>query len=153
MRTRKVWGPLPILMVVLLVAVLAAVTGSARGQGAEGAASPLYGKTIYRVYCASCHGAEAMGDGKLAEYLTVKPSDLTTLARRNQGEFPAERLIRVIDGREDVIGHAGEMPVWGDAFQKADALENEPPEVREREVQRKISALVAFLRSIQVQEE
>jgi mono/diheme cytochrome c family protein len=153
MRTRRVWGPLPILFAVLLVAALAAVAGSAVAQGGEGTASPIYGKTIYRVYCASCHGAEAAGDGKLAEYLTVKPSDLTALAVKNGGEFPAERLIGVIDGREAVRGHAGEMPVWGDAFQKADALENEPPEVREREVQRKIEALVAYLRSIQVQEE
>jgi mono/diheme cytochrome c family protein len=153
MRTRKVWGPLPILFALFLVAALAAVAGSARGQEPGSNASPLYGKTIYRVYCASCHGAEAAGDGKLAEYLTIKPADLTTLARRSDGEFPAQRLMVVIDGREPVAGHGGEMPVWGDAFQKADALENEPPEVREREVQRKIEALVAFLRSIQMQEE
>jgi hypothetical protein len=105
------------------------------------------------VYCASCHGAEGAGDGKLAEYLTVKPADLTAIVRRNDGDFPAERLVDVIDGRQPVRGHAGEMPVWGDAFQKADALENEPPEVREKEVKRKIEALVAYLRSIQVQEE
>jgi mono/diheme cytochrome c family protein len=126
---------------------------SAGAQEGGGPPSALYGKTIYRVYCASCHGAEGAGDGKLAEYLTVKPADLTAIVRRNDGDFPAERLVDVIDGRQPVRGHAGEMPVWGDAFQKADALENEPPEVREKEVKRKIEALVAYLRSIQVQEE
>lgn len=121
-------------------------------DAAEGARA-AYGKTVYRVYCASCHGAEARGDGKLAEYLTIKPSDLTLISARNDGEFPSERMRQIIDGREKVAGHSSaEMPVWGDAFQKADALEEEPPEVREREVARKVESLLAYLRSIQVED-
>ncbi len=103
----------------------------------------VLGKHIYRSYCASCHGATGQGDGSLAEMLTVKPSDLTVLARDNKGEFPAERTRKVIDGREKVKGHgSGEMPAWGDAFQTVS--ENEQAVVE------KIDRLVHFLQSIQV---
>lgn len=146
-------GPVLALGVAALVAVaylLAA--GSVQAQGSD-EAKAAYGRTVYRVYCASCHGADAKGDGKLAEYLTIKPSDLTRISARHDGEFPTERMTKIVDGRESVAGHSStEMPVWGDAFQKADALENEPPEVREREVERKIGSLVAYLKSIQVEE-
>ena len=125
--------------------------GGPQGPDSPEGARAAYGKTIYRVYCASCHGVDGKGDGKLAEYLTIKPSDLTTIAARNGGEFPDGRIERIIDGREDVAGHSADMPVWGDAFQKTDVLENEPPEVREAEVVRKIASLLAYLRSIQVE--
>lgn len=144
---RKAWGILPVVVSLLVLAL--GVPGVA--QGASGSAQAQYGKTVYRVYCASCHGAEAQGDGQLAQYLTVKPTDLTKITKKNDGVFPEERMERIIDGREQVRGHAGEMPVWGDAFQKADALENEPPDVREREVGRKIAALVSYIESVQVE--
>lgn len=112
----------------------------------------VLGKTDFRLYCSSCHGPTAVGDGKLAQYLTIKPTDLTRLAERNDGDFPTEHVRRVIDGRQEVRGHAGDMPVWGDVFQNLDALENEPREVRDVEVARKVADLVAFLHSIQVAE-
>lgn len=144
---RSMAGALCAVLVLLLAGL--AVAGPQSPDASEGAKA-AYGKTIYRVYCASCHGASGQGDGKLADYLTVKPSDLTQITKRNHGEFPAERLTRIIDGREDVTGHSADMPVWGDAFQKTDALEKEPPDVREAEVARKIDSLLAYLHSIQV---
>jgi len=136
----------------LLVLLAGLAFGGPQSPDASEGAKAAYGKTIYRVYCASCHGVSAEGDGKLADYLTVKPSDLTRIAERNDGEFPTERVTQIIDGREDVAGHSSDMPVWGDAFQKTDVLEDEPPEVREVEVARKIDSLLAYLRSIQVAE-
>ena len=41
----------------------------------------------YAIYCANCHGAEARGDGHLAALLTVKPTDLTRLTKKD-GTFP-----------------------------------------------------------------
>ena len=126
-----------------------AAAAQAEDDAPPNAALAAFGKSVYRVYCVSCHGAAAEGDGKLAEYLTIKPADLTTLTQRHEGRFPTDRVRRIIDGREPVRGHAGEMPVWGDAFQRVDSLENEPPEVREAEVTRKIDSLVHYLKSIQ----
>jgi mono/diheme cytochrome c family protein len=102
------------------------------------------GKDVFRVYCASCHGGEARGDGTVAEYLKVPPADLTAIAARNDGVFPAERVALIIDGRQAVRGHGrSEMPVWGDSFLKTDDTPSEEA------VQKKIADLVEFLRTIQ----
>lgn len=77
----------------------------------------LQGPDLYRAYCASCHGADATGSGPAASALVAKPSDLTTIAQRNGGAFPAARIRRVIAGDEVVASHGSrEMPVWGPIF-------------------------------------
>jgi len=139
----------PFLLAALCL-VLALPAAAQAASGSDAALVPL-GKTQFRVYCASCHGAGAEGDGRLAEYLTLKPADLTTISKRHDGEFPAERVAKIIDGREQVRGHAGDMPVWGDAFQRLDEMEGKTDTERDAEVERRIAALVAFLRSIQAE--
>ena len=71
------------------------------------------------MYCSSCHGAEARGDGALAKSLKVRPADLTQLARRNDGVFPADKVFQIIDGRKGVAHNNSDMPAWGDVFGKA----------------------------------
>lgn len=46
------------------------------------------GKLEYEAHGATCHGTGGTGNGELRRFLTVAPSDLTTLARRNGGAFP-----------------------------------------------------------------
>lgn len=73
-----------------------------------------FGKVEYESSCASCHGLSGKGDGPLARALVSQPSDLTTLAKRNGGVFPAQRVHEIIDGRKEVEAHGTrEMPVWG----------------------------------------
>lgn len=80
------------------------------------------GKQEFIRSCAACHGESARGDGLVAGLLLVKPPDLTTIARRRDGEFPASWVYRVIDGRNDVRAHGSmEMPIWGDRY-RAEAL-------------------------------
>lgn len=75
------------------------------------------GRREYRNSCASCHGAEGKGDGPLRASLQKPPSDLTLLAQRNGGVFPAQRVQQVIDGRSEVKPHGSrEMPIWGERF-------------------------------------
>ena len=111
------------------------------------------GRVTYRTYCSNCHGKEATGDGNLAEYLTVKPSDLTHISEANDGKFPQEKVHQIIDGRQPVRGHGGgEMPVWGDVFQSS--LAQDPAasgESGEERAQRKIKELVLYLESIQAE--
>jgi mono/diheme cytochrome c family protein len=79
------------------------------------------GAYTFRTYCASCHGVDAKGDGPLSESLRYQPPDLTRIAKRHGGEFPAEKVIRIVDGRSPLKGHGGpDMPIWGDAFRNAD---------------------------------
>ena len=105
----------------------------------------MVGQSLYRVYCASCHGDSGKGDGSTAAYLTVKPTDLTKLSRRNGGEFPADRLREIIDGREDVRAHGSrEMPLWGLTFQDWNVDSGQEEEVRQ-----KIDQLLSYLETIQ----
>lgn len=129
------------LTVITALAALWAPTALAQPDYDRGKA--LIGHDLYRSYCATCHGAEAKGDGPLAEVLTVPPSDLTQISAENGGVFPAERTHKIIDGREKVPGHGSrDMPAWGDAFEAISQGEDD--------VKKKIDNLVHFLMSIQV---
>ena len=80
----------------------------------ESPASPDYGRAEYLSNCAGCHGLEGRGDGHFREFLVRAPADLTRLSKDNQGVFPVQRVIDVIDGRTLVAGHGQrEMPIWG----------------------------------------
>ena len=80
-----------------------------------------FGKVEFESACASCHGTNGKGNGPLVSLLTRKPTDLTLLAKNNQGVFPMNRLYEVIDG-EGVPAHgARDMPVWGRAYRMMDA--------------------------------
>lgn len=117
----------------------------AEGNAAQGAQQPRFnGATLYRSYCASCHGENARGNGAVAIFLRRRPADLTQIAKRNKGTFPADRVAQLIDGRQVVKPHGdSQMPVWGDAFSKTTT------DTDEASIKAKISALVDHLASIQ----
>ncbi|MFC1662411.1 c-type cytochrome [Gemmatimonadota bacterium] len=105
------------------------------------------GRVSYRLWCTTCHGENAEGDGPIAEHLRPSPANLTLLSQRNRGEFPAERVRRILEGREPVEGHgSSDMPTWGDAFKVVHE------EGGEEAVRIKINALAHYLRSIQAGE-
>jgi mono/diheme cytochrome c family protein len=124
-----------------------AVAGSMAIAREEGKGSPVRevaGSYTFRTYCASCHGVKGKGDGPLAESLRFHPPDLTQLAKENDGEYPAEMVRQVIDGRKPIAGHGGpDMPVWGDAFKNVDTGYDE------KGVEQKIQSLVDYLKTIQ----
>ena len=73
------------------------------------------GKAEYHSSCASCHGIDGKGNGPVGADLKVPPSDLTVLARKNNGVFPFNSVYEIIDGRKAVIAHGTrDMPIWGD---------------------------------------
>ena len=75
------------------------------------------GQQEYLNSCAVCHGVDGKGDGPMAEVLRKRPANLTTLARRNGGEFPYWRVYATIDGRSLVPEHGErDMPVWGQSI-------------------------------------
>jgi len=122
--------------IVLAVAPVAWVSVAGAGQQEPGEA---VGRQLFRNYCATCHGDAGHGDGPMTQYLRVPPADLTTIAARNKGLFPAEAVHRTIDGRQAVRAHGDSaMPIWGDAFSPAGSAATE-----------RIRRLVAYLESIQ----
>ncbi|SDF25066.1 c-type cytochrome [Limimaricola pyoseonensis] len=100
----------PFLPIILFIA------GAAQAQEVEDPLSIRAGHDLYMVFCQSCHGAEARGDGPFAEVLKEAPPDLTRLSERNGGNFPVARATRQIDGRAPLPGHGGEMPIFGPVF-------------------------------------
>ncbi len=92
------------------------------GVANVGAEEELIGSDEYRISCLSCHGAGGKGNGPMAKVLKVQPSDLTTIAKNNEGIFPLDKVFRTIDGRHGVTGHGErDMPIWGARYLREDA--------------------------------
>jgi mono/diheme cytochrome c family protein len=85
-------------------------TGTAQDLGLAEA-----GRQIYEERCAICHGAGGKGDGAVGELFEVRPGDISELQQDNRF-FPYLEVLAKIDGRELVVGHGTEMPIWGEAF-------------------------------------
>ena len=107
------------------------------------------GEADFNLYCASCHGQDGKGDGPKAFGLSVPLPDLTTMTER-YGTFPADRLARIIDGRDALEGHLDrEMPVWGVWFREEAAAELGGAEGDEGSVARRVENLIGHLESLQ----
>jgi mono/diheme cytochrome c family protein len=72
------------------------------------------GEEMYREYCGVCHGKEGKGDGPAASEFKVPPPDLTTLAKNNNGKYPADHIAAVLRFGTHTPAHGtSDMPVWG----------------------------------------
>ncbi|MEM0946131.1 MAG: cytochrome c [Pseudomonadota bacterium] len=94
----------------LILALLALIPTPSSAQ------DPSEGADLFVSYCATCHGLEARGDGPMAPILTILPADLSRISERNGGAFPTLRVARQIDGRDPLLAHGGQMPVFGNLF-------------------------------------
>jgi mono/diheme cytochrome c family protein len=130
------------LMLALLAPSLAAQTRSPEPR--PSLVESVAGRDSFEFYCASCHGMNATGDGPVASALRTRPADLTTLARRNGGAFPRERVVDFVTGTGRTLAAHGttEMPIWGPLFRAFD-----PSDAR---VRVRIDNLVTYLESLQV---
>lgn len=135
--------------------IAAALFGAAAlaAAGVPGAAEKLdFGKLQFDSNCASCHGRLGKGDGPFAGMVDTRAgSDITTLARRNGGVFPFERVYGIVDGREEVRFHGTrEMPIWGsDYLARAAADYGDAPYDPEVFVRLRIVALVDYVYRLQ----
>jgi mono/diheme cytochrome c family protein len=127
-----------------LTAGLLGLPAIASAQAEESPTRTVEGSYTYRTYCATCHGPRGKGDGPLAQTLSFHPPDLTQMAQRNGGKYPASMVRKIVDGREPVDGHGGpDMPVWGDAFKNAETGFDEEA------VQEKIRSVVDYVGTLQ----
>jgi len=117
------------------------------------------GSDEYRMSCMSCHGVGGRGNGPLAKFLTVKPTDLTSLAQNNGGQYPKLkagqypflRVYQIVDGRAAVEVHGERaMPVWGNRYlsQQPSGKSSYGGE-HEKAVRGRILELVYYIQSIQ----
>ena len=145
-RTGRVLGGSLLLLGVLVT--LAAWSGAgaaakvAPAQKPEPPAPMVKGADLFANYCAACHGLEGKGNGPLANLLRSKPADLTGIAKRNGGQYPAAAVRKMIAGDDAVASHGPRtMPIWGPIFRDIQA-DQVPAGVR-------LDNLVKYLETIQ----
>jgi mono/diheme cytochrome c family protein len=110
-----------------------------------------FGKREYVSNCAVCHGLTGKGDGVYKELLNKSPSDLTSIAKANQGVFPYQKVYEIIDGRQQVKAHGpGDMPIWGAEYRAKSATDYlDVPYNPEWYVWTRITALVEYVYRLQ----
>lgn len=106
------------------------------------------GEQLFRSYCAPCHGEDAKGRRPAASALKTPPADLTSIARRNAGTCPRDRVARdVANGKPLIAAHGSkEMPIWGPNFAALALASGSDKPIEER-----IDAVVAYVQSIQTE--
>jgi mono/diheme cytochrome c family protein len=101
------------------------------------------GQEMFSSYCAVCHGANGTGGGPAASALKVAPTDLTTLAQKNGGKYPAMHVSSILRGDAETPAHGSkDMPVWGPLFRNLS-------QGHDAEVQQRIANINQYLESIQ----
>lgn len=109
------------------------------------------GQKEYEAQCSICHGMDAKGNGVFGQALKVVPPDLTALAKKNGGVFPAERISSVIDGRVEITSHGPrDMPIWGMRY-AVNAAKHfvDIPYAQEAYIRASVLLLVEYLSRIQ----
>jgi mono/diheme cytochrome c family protein len=130
---------------ILLLVSLGTVIVAGQGDSSNGTAKrePISGKQLYASYCAICHGVDARGGGPFSPQLKVWPPDLTQLARKNNGVFPAMHVRESIDGEFQTSAHGSrEMPIWGPVFRSMAHGHGDNAQLR-------INNLVNYLQALQ----
>lgn len=101
------------------------------------------GKEMFNSYCAVCHGKDGKGNGPAASAMKTMPTDLTALAQKNGGKYPASHVAAVIRGQALTPAHGSQdMPVWGPLFSSIS-------QGHESVVQQRIANLVSHIETLQ----
>jgi mono/diheme cytochrome c family protein len=104
------------------------------------------GKHDFEHLCASCHGADGTGKGRVLT--EANPTDLTVLSAKNGGKFPFAHVYRIINGREMAEAHKRfAMPFWGEYLRQQQG--REPTPATDAAVKRRILGIVHYLETIQ----
>ena len=82
--------------------------------------------------------------------LAIEPPELTTLAERNGGKFPAEAVAKQIDGRIIVANH-GDMPVFGPYLETEQSGAIKLPSGQPMMVTQHLADLISYLKTVQTE--
>lgn len=100
------------------------------------------GKAMFDNYCAACHGMDGKGDGPAKAALKGTPADLTQLAEKNGGVFPAVHVAQILRGVDRAAHGSKEMPIWGPLLSSVSGSDSQI-------IQLRISNLTRYIESLQ----
>lgn len=106
-------------LAILISALSVGLSATASAQQASPPAGKSdLGKYEYETACAVCHGLSGKGDGPFSSYMQKSiVTDLTAIAKKNNGVFPVSQVYEIIDGTKLVAAHGNrDMPIWGDRY-------------------------------------
>ena len=132
---RRMW---PLLSVFTLISC-----GHGRDFSTETGASD---EQLYEVSCSGCHGSDARGNGPASPFINASVPDLTRIAARRGGTFPADEVFRIIDGQSTLLPNGfRHMPVWSYEFFDAE----QEDQAAHQDAINKVEHLVKYLQSLQ----
>ena len=146
MRVMKFISFIAILTILSAIAVAQAAPASSTPQVKHvpiGNAPSNSGQEMFKSYCAVCHGVDAKGNGPAASAMKTPPTDLTALAKKENGQYPAAHVAAVIRGQATTPSHGSQdMPVWGRLFSSIS-------QGHEGQVQQRVTNLVNYIETLQ----
>jgi mono/diheme cytochrome c family protein len=75
-----------------LVLIAMTFTGTVVAARQTPPATQVSGSDLFYNNCASCHGTDGKGNGPLGQVLTIRPANLTIIAKNTGGKFPADKI-------------------------------------------------------------
>jgi mono/diheme cytochrome c family protein len=104
------------------------------------------GKEMFTQYCAPCHGVDGTGNGPAAPAMKSPPTNLTQLAKKRDGKYPANTVAGVLKfgsgGGANPAHGSADMPIWGPLFLSLDKYHDSV-------VQQRISNIVTYIETLQ----
>jgi hypothetical protein len=85
----------------------------------------------------------------MAEMLAIPTPDLTRLAAKNNGVFSLEATARQIDGRNALLAHGGEMPIFGPSLDSDQAVSFRLPSGQPMITSQPLADVIVYLESLQ----
>ncbi len=82
----------------LVIILAAAALAGCVAEPEDDRTDVLQGQTLFMAQCAACHGDDGRGAGAASLGLGAPPPSLTTLSARNDGVFPRDYVMTMIDG-------------------------------------------------------
>jgi mono/diheme cytochrome c family protein len=126
---------------IVLIVMLALAAGTAAAES---------GKQDYDAYCADCHGSDGKGSGPSTSTIPMNPppTDLTQMTKKNDGKFPFDQVVDIIDGRKSIPSHERvQMPFLGTTLQQP-GKEFTPQS--DAEVRQRIESMARYVESLQL---
>jgi len=85
----------------------------------------------------------------MAELLAISIPDLTRLAAENSGVFPLYAVARQIDGRNALLAHGGEMPIFGRFLETDQVVAFRLPSGQVMMTSQPLANLIVYVESLQ----